>query len=192
MDVISSFFGLLILSPVFIVILAVLMPQTGGKPFFFQERPGKHQRRFRIIKFKSMNDKRDKNGQLLPDVQRITPFGAFLRKSSLDEIPQLINVFIGDMSLVGPRPLLFRYIPLYSEEQLRRHEVRPGITGLAQVSGRNSISWTDKFALDVRYVDSMSLFLDIKIIFSTFGKVFKGSGVNQSDARPMEPFNGNN
>ena len=139
-----------------------------------------------------MNDKKDPQGNLLPDAQRMTPVGKFIRSTSLDELPQLINVLKGDMSLVGPRPLLFKYIPLYSAEQRRRHDVRPGITGLAQVSGRNSISWTKKFAYDIEYVEKLSLALDIQILFKTAQKVFLREGVNQTEERPMEPFNGNN
>jgi lipopolysaccharide/colanic/teichoic acid biosynthesis glycosyltransferase len=139
-----------------------------------------------------MTDKKDENGNLLPDVQRITKIGSFVRKYSIDELPQFFNVLIGDMSLIGPRPLLFKYIPLYSKEQDRRHEVRPGITGLAQVNGRNSISWKEKFEFDVYYVDNLSFFLDIKILLQTVLKVIKREGVNQSSDRPMQPFNGNN
>jgi lipopolysaccharide/colanic/teichoic acid biosynthesis glycosyltransferase len=160
--------------------------------FFFQERPGMNQKPFNIIKFKSMTDEKDENGNLLPDIERITKFGAIVRKLSIDELPQLINVLKGDMSLVGPRPLLFKYIPLYSEEQLRRHEVRPGITGWAQVNGRNSISWTQKFALDVEYVDKVSFLMDCKILLLTVKKVLIREGINQSAERPMQPFNGTN
>lgn len=139
-----------------------------------------------------MTDRRDAEGKLLPDVQRITKVGNIIRKFSLDELPQLINILKGDMSLVGPRPLLFKYIPLYSKEQLRRHEVRPGITGWAQVNGRNSISWTRKFELDIEYVDNISFWMDVKILLLTIYKVFKREGINQSDSRPMSPFNGHN
>jgi lipopolysaccharide/colanic/teichoic acid biosynthesis glycosyltransferase len=170
----------------------ILLIHTKGKPFYFQERPGLYQKPFFIIKFKTMTDDRDIHGQLLPDIQRITKVGRIIRKFSIDELPQLINVLKGDMSLVGPRPLLFKYIPLYSKEQLRRHEVRPGITGLAQVNGRNAISWTKKFEYDIFYVDNLSFALDLKIIFKTILKVFKQEGINQSDKRPMEPFNGSN
>lgn len=191
-DFLASLLGLLILSPIFIVITIILYIQNNGKPFFLQERPGKDKKAFNIIKFKSMTDAKDADGNLLPDNERITKAGAFIRKTSLDEIPQLINVLKGDMSLVGPRPLLFKYIPLYTEEQLRRHDVRPGITGWAQVNGRNSISWTDKFRLDVYYVDNISLILDIKILLLTIKKVVIKEGINQSADRPMEPFNGTN
>lgn len=161
-----------------------------GKPFFFQMRPGKNEHIFKVVKFKTMTDKKDVQGNLLPDNKRITKVGAFIRKTSLDEIPQLINVLKGDMSIVGPRPLLVRYIDLYSNFQKRRHEVKPGITGWAQVNGRNSLSWEEKFKLDVYYVDNISLFFDMKIIFKSFSKVFKSEGINQSDKRPMQPFKG--
>jgi lipopolysaccharide/colanic/teichoic acid biosynthesis glycosyltransferase len=151
-----------------------------------------NQRPFHIIKFKTMNDKRDVNGNLLPDNERITFLGKWIRKLSIDELPQLINVLKGDMSMIGPRPLLFKYIPLYSEFQNRRHEVRPGITGWAQVNGRNSISWTRKFELDVEYVDNISFLLDLKIFWLTILKILKTEGVNQSESRPMMPFDGKN
>ena len=192
LDIVASFFGLLLLSPVLIIIAIILYFQNDGQPFFFQERPGRNAKPFNIVKFKSMTDTRDANGKLLPDNLRITKAGSFIRKTSLDELPQLFNVLIGDMSLVGPRPLLYKYIPLYSEEQMRRHKLRPGITGWAQVNGRNSISWTDKLRLDVFYIDNISLILDIKILWLTILKVVKKEGVNQSAERPMEPFNGNN
>lgn len=183
---------LLLTSPFFLLTWLVLLIQNNGKAFFFQERPGWKQKPFYIIKFKTMNDKKDSEGRLLPDNQRLTLFGKYVRKFSLDELPQLINVLKGDMSLIGPRPLLFKYIPLYSVEQNRRHEVRPGITGWAQVNGRNSISWTRKFELDVEYVDRVGFWLDFKIFWLTIVKILKREGVNQSDARPMEPFDGRN
>ncbi len=170
----------------------LLFLQNKGNPFFFQERPGFRAKPFNIIKFKTMTDEKDSEGNLLPDNLRITKLGSFVRKTSLDELPQLINVIQGDMSLIGPRPLLFKYIPLYSSEQMRRHEVRPGITGWAQVNGRNSISWTKKFELDIYYVDHISFGLDIKILWLTFLKVIKREGVNQSKERPMQPFTGKN
>jgi len=183
---------LLLTFPFFLLTWLVLMIQNRGKAFFYQERPGKDQVPFRIIKFKTMNDRTDNQGKLLPDNQRLTVFGNYVRKFSLDELPQLINVLKGEMSLIGPRPLLFKYIPLYSAEQNRRHEVRPGITGWAQVNGRNSISWTRKFELDVEYVDRLSFALDFKIFWLTILKIVKREGINQSEARPMEPFNGSN
>jgi lipopolysaccharide/colanic/teichoic acid biosynthesis glycosyltransferase len=185
--------GLLIIAlPLLVVLYILLFFQNKGNPFFFQERPGKKAKPFQIIKFKTMTDEKDVHGNLLPDNQRITKLGAFVRKTSLDEVPQLVNVLLGDMSLVGPRPLLFKYIPLYSSEQMRRHQVRPGITGWAQVNGRNSISWTKKFELDVYYVHHISFVLDIKILWLTFLKVIKREGVNQTEDRPMQPFNGKN
>lgn len=192
LDFILSLTALIVLSPVIIVLTIILFFVNKGNPFFTQDRPGKNEKRIKIIKFKSMLDKRDDKGNLLPDVQRMTKTGVFIRKFSLDELPQLINVLTGDMSLVGPRPLLFKYIPLYNEEQRRRHDVTPGITGWAQVNGRNSIEWNAKFKYDVYYVDNLSFAFDIKILFMTFKKVVSREGVNQSDERPMMPFTGNN
>lgn len=191
-DFIVAVILIIILSPILIITFFILLVQNNGKVFFYQVRPGLNIKEFRIIKFKTMNDKRDSNGELLPDVQRITNFGNLFRKLSIDELPQLLNVIKGDMSLIGPRPLLFKYIALYSEEQLKRHNVKPGITGLAQVSGRNSISWRRKFEMDVEYVDNLSFALDLKIFYQTILKIIIREGVNQSNARPMEPFNGNN
>lgn len=190
-DFVAAFCGLVLLSPIFIIVMIGLYVANQGKPFFFQARPGKDERIFKIIKFKTMNDKKDANGNLLPDAERITPVGAFVRKTSLDEIPQLINVLKGDMSLVGPRPLLVQYLPLYNEKQKRRHEVRPGITGWAQVNGRNAISWQQKFDYDVWYVDHVSLMLDIKILFLTLKKVFIREGISQDGQATAEPFKGN-
>ena len=187
-----SFCLLVILLPIIFIISILLFFQNKGNPFFFQDRPGKNEKKIRIIKFKSMTDEKDKQGNLLPDKERITKLGSFIRKTSLDELPQLINVLIGNMSLVGPRPLLFKYLPLYSQEQKRRHNVTPGITGWAQVNGRNNIPWTKKFELDNYYVDHISFLLDIKIIWLTFAKVIKREGVNQSEERPMQPFTGKN
>ena len=191
-DFTVSLILVLVLSPVILILSILLYFANQGKPFFFQSRPGYREKEIFIIKFKSMNDKKDANGMLLPDAQRMTPVGKFIRSTSLDELPQLINVLKGDMSLVGPRPLLFKYIPLYSAEQRRRHDVRPGITGLAQVSGRNSIPWTKKFAYDIEYIENLSFALDIHILFKTAQKVFLREGVNQTEERPMEPFNGSN
>ena len=192
LDFSISLIAIIVLSPVILVTCLILLYVNKGKPFFFQYRPGLNEKKIRIIKFKSMTDETDSAGNLLPDVERMTAFGNFIRKSSIDELPQLINVLLGDMSLIGPRPLLFKYIPLYNEEQRKRHNVKPGITGWAQVNGRNSISWTEKFKLDYYYVNHVSLMLDMKIIWMTFFKVFRSQGVNQSDERPMNPFNGNN
>jgi lipopolysaccharide/colanic/teichoic acid biosynthesis glycosyltransferase len=191
-DLLVSICFLIVLSPILLITCIVLFWQNKGSVFFFQERPGKDAQPFFIIKFKSMTDAKDSLGNLLPDNQRITLFGGLVRKLSIDELPQMINVLKGDMSLIGPRPLLFKYMPLYSEDQMRRHDVRPGITGWAQVNGRNSISWTEKFAKDVEYVDSMSFVMDCKIVFLTILKIIKRDGINQSAERPMEPFNGRN
>lgn len=166
-DFFAAFFGLLILSPIFTLVTIGLMFANKGNPFFFQKRPGKNEKIFRIIKFKSMNDNKDENGNLLSDSERLTKMGAFVRKTSLDEIPQLINVLKGDMSLVGPRPLLPRYLPYYKERERLRHFVKPGITGLAQVSGRNTLNWDERLELDAQYVESMSMKLDFTILFKT-------------------------
>lgn len=191
-DFLAAFFGLLVLSPLSIVVMIGLFVANQGKPFFFQARPGLNERIFKIIKFKTMNDKKDAQGNLLPDADRLTPIGAFVRKTSLDEIPQLINVLKGDMSLIGPRPLLIKYLPLYSETQKRRHEVRPGITGWAQVNGRNAISWDKKFEYDVWYVDHLSFLLDCKIVWKTIKKVIIREGISSDTSVTMEPFKGNN
>ncbi len=191
-DIVASALAIVVLLPIYLIISLVLFAQTKKSPFFVQKRPGKDQKPIAVIKFKSMTDERDNQGVLLPDDQRITRFGSFIRNTSLDELPQLFNVLKGDMSLVGPRPLLYKYIPLYSAEQLRRHEIRPGITGWAQVNGRNQISWTKKFELDIHYIDNVSFVLDIKILLLTVLKVVRREGINQNELRPMEPFNGQN
>lgn len=191
LDLFVALLGLLLLSPIFLLITLVLSIANNGQPFFFQKRPGKNERIFSIIKFKTMNDKKDALGNLLPDAERLTAVGKFVRKTSLDEIPQLINVLKGDMSLVGPRPLLPEYLPLYNEEQRKRHEVKPGITGWAQVNGRNAISWQDKFRLDVEYVEKQSFALDLKIVFLTIKKVFKSEGISADGQATIEPFKGN-
>ena len=190
LDLIIASLGLIILAPVFLVVSIFLFFANQGKPFFVQRRPGKNCKVFSIIKFKTMNDKKDKNGKLLHDSERLTAIGKLVRKSSLDEIPQLINVIKGEMSLIGPRPLLTDYVHLYNEFQNRRHEVKPGITGWAQVNGRNAISWDQKFAYDVWYVDHSSFFTDMKIILMTFLKVIKKEGINAANAATIEPFNG--
>lgn len=192
LDILVAIIGLIVASPILIIVFCILGFQNKGSIFFFQERPGLKQKAFKIVKLKTMTDEKDGDGKLLPDNQRITKAGKIIRQLSIDELPQLVNVLKGDMSLIGPRPLLFKYIPLYSEEQLRRHDVRPGITGWAQVNGRNSISWKQKFDFDIYYVDHLSLGLDIKILWLTFIKVVRTEGVNQSADRPMQPFNGNN
>ena len=191
-DFLSALVGLLVLSPIFLFVVIGLLFANQGKPFFFQARPGKGGRIFKIVKFKTMNDKKDAAGNLLSDAERLTPIGSFVRKTSLDEIPQLINVFKGDMSLIGPRPLLPQYLSLYNSEQARRHEVKPGITGWAQVNGRNAISWKKKFELDVYYVDHLSFSLDVKIFFLTIKKVFVREGISQEGQATAEAFNGNN
>ena len=191
-DLVIALLGLIVLSPLFLILWIWLsIANKGAGAFFVQERPGKDEKIFKVIKFKTMNDKRDENGNLLPDSERLTTIGRWIRSLSLDEIPQLINVLKGDMSLVGPRPLLVQYLPLYDEMQRRRHEVRPGMTGWAQVNGRNAISWQEKFAYDVWYVDHISLSLDIKILLKTVEKVFKREGINSQDSATMEPFTGN-
>ncbi len=190
-DIFLSLIGLLIASPVFLLVTILLAIANHGKPFFFQLRPGRNGRIFRIIKFKTMNDRCDSSGNLLPDAQRLTPIGRFVRKTSLDEIPQLINVLKGDMSLIGPRPLLVEYLSLYSPEQSRRHKVRPGITGWAQVNGRNALGWQQKFEHDVWYVDHLSFMLDLRILFMTIAKVFKSEGISQQGQATMEKFTGN-
>lgn len=192
LDFIIALMVLILISPVFLIVALLLWIQNKGDIFFYQERPGYKEEPFNIVKFKTMSDETDENGNLLPDVERITAIGRFVRKFSLDELPQLINVLKGEMSLIGPRPLLFKYIPLYSDRQRRRHEVKPGITGWAQVNGRNSISWGKKFELDVWYVENISFGLDFKIFWLTILKVLKREGVNQSEEQPMQPFDGTN
>lgn len=191
-DFAAAFIGFIFLSPIFLAVTVFLYFANQGKPFFFQWRPGLNGKLFKIIKFKTMNDKKDSEGNLLPNVQRLTKVGRFVRKTSLDEIPQLLNVIKGDMSLVGPRPLLPEYLPIYNEKQQRRHEVRPGITGWAQVNGRNTISWTQKFDYDVYYVDHCSLLLDIKILFKTVIKTIQAKDINAGKEIIMDKFNGTN
>ena len=190
-DFLLAFISITLLMPLFIVVTVFLFFDNQGKPFFIQKRPGYNGRIFSIIKFKTMNDKKDENGLLLPDAERMTKVGNFVRKTSLDEIPQLINVLKGDMSLIGPRPLLVEYLPLYNEFQSQRHKVKPGITGWAQVNGRNAISWTQKFEYDVWYIENISVLLDIKIIFLTIKKVFVSEGISQKGQSTMEAFRGN-
>jgi lipopolysaccharide/colanic/teichoic acid biosynthesis glycosyltransferase len=190
-DFLVALLGLVVLTPVFVIVTIGLYLVNQGQPFFFQLRPGKNGVIFKIIKFKTMNDKKDFNGDLLSDEKRLTKIGIFVRKTSLDEIPQLINVIKGDMSLIGPRPLLPEYLPLYNEIQSRRHELKPGITGWAQVNGRNAISWKQKFEYDVWYVDNISFLLDVKILFLTVKKVFKSEGISQVGEVTMQNFKGN-
>jgi undecaprenyl phosphate N,N'-diacetylbacillosamine 1-phosphate transferase len=188
LDFSIALIGFICLFPEFILITLLLTFANNGKPFFVQTRPGKNEKLFRIIKFKTMNDKLGKNGELLSDADRLTNIGKFTRKTSLDEIPQLLNVIKGDMSLIGPRPLLVEYLPIYNNTQKHRHDIRPGITGWAQVNGRNTISWEDKFDMDVWYVDHLSFQIDMKILWLTLYKVFKSDGINQSDQTTMEKF----
>ncbi|MBR9853725.1 MAG: sugar transferase [Algicola sp.] len=188
LDFTASLFGLILLSPIFIVVAILLWVDFKGTPFFTQERPGKNERVFHILKFKTMNDKTDDSGKLLPDNQRITKVGAFVRKTSLDEIPQLINIVKGDMSLVGPRPLRTYYLPFYNEREKKRHSVRPGITGLAQISGRNFLTWEERFALDVEYVENIGLFMDLKILVQTFKKALLGKDVAEDPNAFIESF----
>ena len=193
LDFLLVSFVLLLIWPILLLITLWLhFANRGAGAFFFQERPGKDGKIFKVIKFKTMTDERDAEGNLLPDAERLTKVGRFVRSTSIDELPQLINVLKGDMALIGPRPLLPQYLPLYSKEQARRHEVRPGITGWAQVNGRNAISWTKKFELDVWYVDHCSFLLDAKIFFLTIKKVFVREGISQEGQATMEVFNGNN
>jgi len=190
-DFTVALFGCILLLPIFVAVTICLYFANQGKPFFFQVRPGKNERLFKIIKFKTMNDRRNANGDLLPDSERLTKVGSFVRKTSLDEIPQLINVLKGDMSLIGPRPLLPQYLPLYNETQKKRHDVRPGITGWAQVNGRNAISWKQKFEYDVFYVNNISFWIDMKIIFLTIKKVVVREGISAEGVATMEVFKGN-
>lgn len=192
-DFCVSLIALVCISPLLLIITLWLhYANKGSGAFFYQQRPGKNGKTFKVVKFKTMTDERDAYGNLLPDEKRLTSVGKFVRSTSLDELPQLINVLKGDMSLIGPRPLLVQYLPLYSREQARRHEVRPGITGWAQVNGRNAISWKQKFEYDVWYVDNMSFWLDVKILFLTVKKVFVREGISSQTSVTMEVFNGNN
>nr|WP_121270564.1 sugar transferase [Pedobacter schmidteae] len=190
-DFLCALIGLILISPIFIIVAIGLYIANDGKPFFFQVRPGKRNHLFKIIKFKTMNDKIDLSGNLLPDKDRLTRIGSFVRKTSFDEIPQLLNVIKGDMSLIGPRPLLTEYLPLYSADQKRRHEVKPGITGWAQVNGRNAISWDEKFKLDLYYIDNLSFWLDLRIIGLTIKKVIVKEGISSNTSVTMEKFKGN-
>ena len=180
-----------VLSPVFIVVVILLAIANSGKPFFLQRRPGKEGAIFKVIKFKTMNDRKDNSGELLPDEVRLTAVGRFVRKTSLDEIPQMLNVIKGDMSLIGPRPLLEEYLPLYSETQMKRHDVKPGITGWAQVNGRNAISWQQKFDYDIWYVNNISFALDFNIFFLTVRNIVMSEGISSETSATMEKFKGN-
>lgn len=190
-DIVASASGLIILSPVFLILAYLIRKNLGAPVFFTQERPGKDGKPFKMIKFRSMRDAVDKDGKPLPDSERLTPFGKKLRAASLDELPELWNVLKGDMSLVGPRPLLMSYLPLYNDFQFRRHEMRPGVTGWAQVNGRNAISWDEKFAYDIWYIDHFSLWFDMKILFLTIKKVFIKEGISAEGEATMPYFTGN-
>ena len=190
-DIVASASGLIFLSPVFLILIYLIRKNLGEPVFFTQERPGKNGKPFKMIKFRSMRDAVDKDGNPLPDSERLTPFGKKLRATSLDELPELWNVLKGDMSLVGPRPLLMSYLPLYNEFQFRRHEMKPGVTGWAQVNGRNAISWDEKFAHDVWYIDNFSFWLDIKILFLTVKKIFVKEGISAEGEATMPYFTGN-
>ena len=193
LDFCISLLALICVSPILIVVALWLhFANKGAGAFFLQERPGKDGKIFKVIKFKTMTDERDASGNLLPDEKRLTKVGAFVRSTSIDELPQLINVLKGDMALIGPRPLLVKYLPLYTKEQNRRHEVRPGISGWAQCHGRNSISWTEKFKLDVWYVDHLSLLTDLKVVWLTLKTIIKRNGISQEGMATMEDFNGHN
>ena len=190
-DILGSLIGIIVLSPVYIIVGILVYLKLGSPILFSQMRPGKDEKIFKMYKFRSMLDSTNNLGEVLPDEERLTPFGAKLRSTSLDELPELFNVLKGEMSLVGPRPLLVEYLDLYSDEQKKRHKMRPGITGWAQVNGRNSISWSEKLSLDVEYVENFNLLLDMKILFMTVFKVFKKEGINQEGNATMEAFTGN-
>ena len=189
-DMLLSAIALLVLLPIFFILAVLVRVKLGSPVFFSQERPGRDEKVFRMYKFRSMTDRRDEHGELLPDEERLTHFGAMLRATSLDELPELWNIFKGDMSIVGPRPLLVKYLPRYNERQRRRDQVRPGLTGWAQVNGRNAISWEQKFEYDVEYVERESFWFDMKILLMTVGKVLRRSGINQEGSATMEEFLG--
>ena len=191
LDFVLSLLGLIISSPIFLIVFIALLLANKGKVFFLQKRPGKNEEIFKIIKFRTMNEKRDAHGNLLPDEERLTTIGKLVRKTSLDEIPQLINVLLGNMSLIGPRPLLPEYLPLYNDFQKKRHHIKPGITGWAQINGRNAVEWEKKFKFDVWYVENMSFFLDLQIMFLTLKKVLKLEGVNREGEATNIAFKGN-
>lgn len=191
LDFVLSLVALIVLSPVLLIVAILVRVKLGSPVIFKQQRPGKNEKIFTLYKFRTMTDKKDENGNLLPDSERLTKFGKFLRSTSLDELPELVNILKGNMAIVGPRPLLVEYLPLYNEKQKHRHDVRPGLTGLAQVSGRNSITWEEKFNDDLEYIEKISILEDIKIIFTTIGKVFKREGISQENNATMEKFKGN-
>lgn len=189
-DFTLSLTALLVLSPVFLILIILGAVKMGGNPFFTQARPGKNEKIFKLVKFRSMTNKKDADGNLLPDDQRLTKYGRILRATSLDELPELLNILLGHMSIVGPRPLLVRYLPLYNEQQRHRHDVRPGLTGYAQINGRNALSWEDRFALDVEYVNKLSFTMDVKIVFGTIKAVLKREGISSETSATMEEFTG--
>lgn len=191
LDFTLSLGAIIVLSPILLILTIVGAVAMGGNPFFTQDRPGKNEKIFKLVKFRTMNNKKDKNGKLLPDGKRLTSYGKWLRSTSLDELPELFNIIKGDMSIIGPRPLLVRYLPRYNKEQHRRHEVRPGLTGLAQVNGRNAISWEEKFRYDVKYVSNITFIGDFKIIIETIQKVLKRDGISSETSATMEEFMGN-
>lgn len=192
MDFVLSLIAIIVLSPIFLLVAILVRTKLGSPVIFKQKRPGLNEKVFMMYKFRTMTDERDEHGELLPDRVRLTKFGRSLRSTSLDELPELFNILKGNMAIIGPRPLLVQYLPLYNEQQKRRHEVRPGLSGLAQISGRNAISWEDKFNLDVQYVDNISFIEDLKIILLTIKKVFVREGINSETAATMEPFKGPN
>lgn len=187
-DFFSALSGIVILSPLYLLLILLGLITMSGNPFFTQQRPGKNEKIFKLIKFRTMNNQKDKDGNFLPDDVRLTKYGKFLRSTSLDELPELFNILKGDMSIVGPRPLLVKYLPYYTEKERHRHDVLPGLTGYAQVNGRNTLSWEDKFALDLEYVSNISFWGDVKIIFKTIGKVFKREGISSETCATMEDF----
>ena len=191
LDIFLSLIAIIILSPIFLILWILVKLKLGTPVLFKQERPGLNEKIFTLYKFRTMTDEKDDKGNLLPDEQRLTKFGKFLRSTSLDELPELINIIKGDMSIVGPRPLLVKYLPLYNEKQKHRHDVRPGLTGLAQINGRNSITWEEKFEYDIKYVNNITFFEDCKIILETIIKVFKRDGINQENSATMDAFMGN-
>ena len=191
LDIVLSLCGIVLLSPIYLLLMILGAIFMGGNPFFTQERPGKDEKIFKLIKFRTMSNKKDKQGKLLPDEERLNRYGRLLRSTSLDEIPELFNIIKGDMSIVGPRPLLVRYLPRYNEEQRHRHDVRPGLTGYAQAHGRNAISWEDKFAMDVWYTRHISFKTDVKILIDTVKAVVKREGINAADGEMLEEFMGN-
>ncbi len=190
LDIVLSFCAITVLSPLILVLIILGAIKMKGNPFFTQLRPGKDERIFRLIKFRTMTNEKDESGNLLPDEVRLTSYGKFLRSTSLDELPELFNILIGDMAVIGPRPLLVQYLPLYNERQKRRHEIRPGFSGLAQINGRNTITWEEKFEYDIKYIENITFWGDVKIILLTFYKVFKREGISQENNATIEEFKG--